>query len=96
MVAMLSSIIELPPLLRSSYQNIVTHFLICSSAPDLELFFESNSDSFTKIFTHGVMLPNIGIHVKIKVIAIVADLIETPKLIPCNLMSLMADLFNDL
>ena len=40
------------------------------------------------------MLPNIGIHVKIKVIAFVADLIETPKLIPCNLMRLMADLFN--
>jgi hypothetical protein len=45
MVVMLSSIIELPPLLRSSYQNIATHFLICSSAPDFELFFESNSKS---------------------------------------------------
>ena len=54
MVAMLSSIIELPHF--SSYQKIVTHFLICSSAPDLELFFESNSDSFTKIFTHGEIL----------------------------------------
>ena len=42
----------------------------------------------------GNVIPNIGIHVKIKVIAIVADLIETPKLIPCNLMRLMADLFN--
>ena len=81
MVAMLSSIIELPPLLRASFQNIVTHFLICSSSPDLELFFKSNLDAFSNIFTNGVHLQNLGVTVKVKVIAIVADLIETPKLL---------------
>ena len=81
MVAMLSSIMELPPMLRASYKNIITHFLLCSSSPDLEVFFHSNSEYFTNIFIDGVKLPKIELTVKVKIIAIVADLIETPKLL---------------
>jgi hypothetical protein len=45
MVAKLSSIVELQPLLRSKYENIIPHFLICKSSPNLEAFFENNSQN---------------------------------------------------
>ena len=45
MVAKLSSIVELQPLLRSKYENIMPHFLFDKSSPNLEAFFENNSQN---------------------------------------------------
>jgi hypothetical protein len=42
MVAMLSSIAELPPRLRMASKNLITHFLIGRSNPDLDTFFKEN------------------------------------------------------
>jgi hypothetical protein len=89
MVAKLSSIVELPPLLRSKYENIITHFLICKSNPNLEAFFERNSQDLFSIFDSKINLPRIGKQVKINIIAIVADLIEIPKLL--NVMQFNAN-----
>ena len=81
MVAMLSSIVELPPLLRAKYENIITHFLICKSNPNLEAFFQNNRQQFFAKFDTKINLTSIGKEIKINIIAIVADLIEIPKLL---------------
>jgi hypothetical protein len=89
MVAMLSSIVEMPPLLRASYENIVTHFLICKSNPDLEKFFDKNRQELFSVFKTKIHLKKINKFVKINIIAIVADLIEIPKLL--NVMQFNAN-----
>ena len=81
MVAQLSCIVEMPPLLRSKYENIITHFLICKSNPNLEQFFNNNRENLFSIFNNKLMLPNIKKDVKLNMIAVVADLIEIPKLL---------------
>ena len=81
MVAMLSSIVEMPPLIRSRYENIITHFLICKSNPNLEQFFNRNRQELFSVFNNKIFLPRLQKYVKINIIAIVADLIQIPKLI---------------
>ena len=81
MVAMLSSIFEMPPLIRSRYENIITHFLICKSNPNLEQFFNRNRQELFSVFNNKIFLPRLQKYVKINIIAIVADLIQLPKLI---------------
>lgn len=81
MVSMLSSITEMPPLLRASYENIISHFLICHSSPDLNQFFETNQKELFSIFKEPIFLPKLNIKVQVNIISIVADLIEIPKLL---------------
>ena len=56
---MLSSIVELPPKLRMSYLNIVTHFLIGRSDPNLEFFVKENNNSISAGLFNRLYLPNI-------------------------------------
>ena len=81
MVSMLSSITEMPPLLRASYENIISHFLICHSSPDLNHFFEMNQNELFSVFKEPIFLPRLNLKVQVNIIAIVADLIEIPKLL---------------
>ena len=81
MVAQLLCIVEMPPLLRAKYENIITHFLICKSSPKLEQFFNNNRENLFSIFNTKLMLPKINKEINITLIAIVADLIEIPKLL---------------
>jgi hypothetical protein len=81
MVAQLSCIVEMPPLLRAKYENIITHYLICKSSPNLEQFFNNYRDDLFYFLNQKILLPKLGKEVKVNIIAIVADLIEIPKLL---------------
>jgi len=81
MVAQLSCIVEMPPLLRAKYENIITHFLICKSNPNLEKFFNFNRKNLFSVFSTKLLLPKINKEININLIALVADLIEIPKLL---------------
>jgi len=81
MVSMLSSIVEMPPLLRSRYENIINHFLICKTSPNLENFFNKNRSDLFSIFDKKIYLPKLNKYLKINIISIVADLIQIPKLL---------------
>ena len=76
MVAQHSCIVEIPPLLRAKYENIITHFLICKSSPNLEKFFNFNRNELFSVFNTKIKLPKLKKEVKINIIAIVADLIK--------------------
>ena len=81
MVAMLSSIAELPPKPRMSHHNIITHFLIGRSNPNLETIFKKNHQEVTSGIDSFVYLPNIKQRIRIKILAFVSDLIQLPKMI---------------
>ncbi len=65
MVAMLSSIAELPPRLRMASKNLITHFLIGRSNPDLDTFFKENKKEMCAGLTGKILLPNIKQNVNI-------------------------------
>ena len=67
----ISLIAELPPSLRSSYKNMINHFLFSSSKPSLQALFENNCDDFLRILKNGIFVN--GEFFKIRVLGLIGD-----------------------
>ncbi len=70
--ARFSMILDLPPLIRNSFQNIITNFLINSKKVDVIKFMEKNMHSFAKELKNGIVIENNEI-INVKLVVVIAD-----------------------
>ena len=69
---MFSTICELPPRVRSSYKNIITHFLIERSSPNLNRYLNKHSSELELLLNDGILIKDIG-KLKIRILGLIAD-----------------------
>ena len=70
--AMISCICELPPIVRYSYMNMIMHFFISYSKPNLNNFLEKHMKDFESLLKNGLIIDAIG-KLKVKIIGLVCD-----------------------
>ena len=71
MTAFFSTIVELPPNLRHSYENVLFHSSWYGSTPDYNTFLEKFNAETNDLFENGLMYN--GKHLKIKGLLFIAD-----------------------
>lgn len=68
---MCSMIAELPPLIRMSYNNIVTHFIYGSSSPNFESYLPKHSTELENLLNSGIIVD--GVKYSIRILGLIAD-----------------------
>ena len=63
--AMFSMIIDLPPYLRIKFQNILTHYLIGCSNPNINKFNKIYSQTLDDLTSNGIQIMNKVFKIKI-------------------------------
>jgi len=81
--ASFSMILDLPPLLRNSFKNIITNFLINSKRVDINKFMEKNMQSFASVLRNGITVENNRI-ITVKLVGVIADAPAMAKLVNMN------------
>jgi hypothetical protein len=76
-------ILDLPPLLRNSFHNIITNFLINSKKVDVNKFMEKNMQSFVNVLENGITVENNQI-IKVKLVGLIADAPAMAKIVNMN------------
>ena len=69
---MLSCICDLPPLVRFSYTNMVTNFIMTCTSPNLNEYLKKHSQEFEFILKNGIIIDGVG-KIKFKVVGIICD-----------------------
>ena len=82
--AFFSSISELPPILRNSNSNIITHSLWCGSVPDFNVFLSIFNTSLEKIMINGISIDDLKIRVTVECRVCIADAPERALLLNMN------------
>ena len=82
--AFFSTICELPPLLRNSTRNIITHSLWTGSTPNFNVFLSHFNKQLDQILTTGVFIDTLDITVRVKCHAFIADAPERALVLNMN------------
>ena len=67
---MISCIAELPPLVRYSYVNMISHFIISNASPNNNSFLENNMKALELVLKDGLQIDGIFL---IKIIGTISD-----------------------
>lgn len=81
MWAMFSEIVELPPILRTSYENIIFHSLWSGDLNDFNLYLEKYNSEIDEIIKNGILIN--GLLVKVKIHGFIADTPARCKALNC-------------
>lgn len=71
--AIFCTICELPPLLRSSYHNIMRLLFWNGRAPNFQVVFESYLNDFIEVLRNGIIINELDLRINIKLHCFVAD-----------------------
>ena len=71
--AFFSTISELPPLLRHSTRNIITHSLWTGSTPDFNIFFSRYNNELDNLLKVGIFIESLNLQIKVKCYVFIAD-----------------------
>ena len=82
--AFFSTICELPPLLRHSTRNIITHSLWLGSTPDFNVFMSRFNSQLDNILTKGIFIEALDLHITVKCHVFIADAPERPSVLNMN------------
>jgi len=81
--ASFSMILDLPPMIRNSFKNIITNFLINSKKVDINKFMEKNMQGFERVLKNGIMVAS-NEKLNIKLVGAIADAPAMAKLVNMN------------
>lgn len=79
--AFFCTICELPPLLRSSYQNIIRILFWNGKSPNFQAVFDHYLDDFKEVLRNGISINELNLIIKVKLHAFIADSQARPKVI---------------
>ena len=82
MWAIYSCIAELPPILRNSYENIISHLSWSGSNPDFNYYLENYNNQIDDLLKNGVEFKNVKINFRINLF--LADAPALAKACFCN------------
>jgi hypothetical protein len=78
--AMFGIIADLDPIIRNSYENIITFYMLGTSKPRLNLFCGKYLKNFERILKSGLRIDSIG-HVNLRIIGFIGDSQAIPKVL---------------
>jgi hypothetical protein len=78
--AMFGIIADLKPIIRNSFENIISFFMFGSNKPNLNTFLDKHMSDFQNLIEKGVYIPNIGVF-KLRIIGFIADSQAIPKVL---------------
>jgi hypothetical protein len=76
--AMFGMIADMEPLMRNSFENIISFCMIGTNVPDLNLFYSKHMESFENLIKHGVSIAGIG-NLKIQQVGFIGDSQAIPR-----------------
>ena len=82
--AFFSTKCELPPLLRNSTRNIITHSLWTGSSPDFNIFLSRFNKQIDYILENGIFIDTLNITIQIKCHVFIADAPERASVLNMN------------
>ena len=82
--AFFSTICELPPLLRNSTRNIITHSIWNGSVPDFNIFLSKHNKQVESILENGIFIYDLDVTIRVKCHVCIADAPERALLLNMN------------
>ena len=82
--AFFSSICELPPILRNSKKNIITHSIWTGSTPDFNIFLSRFNNQLDNILNSGVFIEVLNQTIRVKCHVFIADAPERALVLNMN------------
>ena len=82
--AFFSTICELPPLLRNSNRNIITHSLWTGSTPNFNIFLSRFNNQLDKILKEGIFIETLNLIIHVKCHVFIADAPERALVLNMN------------
>ena len=75
--------LDLPPLVRNSFENIITNFMVNSKKIEINKFLEKNMQNFANVLKNGIIVDN-NQKINIKLVGMIADAPAMAKLVNMN------------
>jgi hypothetical protein len=82
--AFFSTICELPPILRNSNKNIITHSLWTGSSPDFNNFLSRHNNQLDNLLKNGLLIDKLNMILQITCHVFIADAPERASILNMN------------